>query len=293
MNVAVVGNARYEGLAAILNGMAARAPGLGLTLFTEPELAPLWETPVPPIGVAPPDVMITLGGDGTLLRGARLLGGSEVPILGVNFGKVGFLTTCTRDEVDQALSRLATGDYVVTRRLTLHSEIVPADGDPLALPPALNDVAIHKGGVARLIRLDVTVDGQAVGPFSADGLIVATPTGSTAYSLSAGGPIIAPEVDALVITPICAHTLAVRPVVIPARAAISIVPVPDWAEDLLVSVDGQQAMTLGPHDALRLRKADHAVLLMRFAPRTYFHRMRSILRWGDLTERGETADPQP
>lgn len=293
MNVGVVGNARYSGLAAILNGMAARAEGLGMTFYTEPELTPLWERPVPPLGIAPLDAMITLGGDGTLLRGARLLAGREVPILGINFGRVGFLTTCTRSDVDGAITRLATGDYNVARRLTLHSEIVTQDGAPFALAPALNDLAIHKGGVARLIRLSVTVDGQDVGPYSADGLIVATPTGSTAYSLSAGGPIIAPEVEALVITPICAHTLAVRPLVIPSSAAVTIAPVRDWAEDLLVSVDGQQAMTIGPHDQLRLRKADHAVLLVRFAERTYFHRVRSILRWGDLSDRGEAAGSAP
>jgi NAD+ kinase len=230
--------------------------------------------------------MITLGGDGTLLRGARLLAGREVPILGVNFGKVGFLTTCTRADIDSALTRLAAGDYVVSRRLTLHSEIVTADGTVLALPPALNDLAIHKGGVARLIRLAVQVDGQDVGPYSADGLIVATPTGSTAYSLSAGGPIIAPEVEALVITPICAHTLAVRPLVIPASARITIAPVRDWAENLLISVDGQRAMSFGPDDHLALRRAAHAALLVQFAPRIYFQRVRSVLRWGDLSDRG-------
>ncbi len=290
MNVGVVGNARYGGLAAILHGVAARAEGLGMTLFTEPELAPLWERPMPPIGIASLDALITLGGDGTLLRGARILGGREVPILGVNFGRVGFLTTCTRADIDPALGRLASGDYIVTRRLALHSEILTGDAAPFALPPALNDLTIHKGGVARLIRLSVTVDGQNVGPYSADGLIVATPTGSTAYSLSAGGPIIAPEVEALVITPICAHTLAVRPLVIPAAAAIAIAPAQDWEEDLLVSVDGQRVMTLGPQDQLRLRKADHRVLLVRFVERTYFHRVRDILRWGDLSDRGEAAN---
>jgi NAD+ kinase len=248
MNVGVVGNPRYGGLAAILHGVAARAQGLGLSLYTEPELAPLWGRELPPIGVAPLDAMITLGGDGTLLRGARLLGGREVPILGINFGKVGFLTTCTRADIDAALARLASGDYVVTRRLALHSEITTAGGAPFVLPPALNDLAIHKGGVARLIRLAVRVDGQDVGPYSADGLIVATP---------------------------------------------EIAPVPDWDEDLLVSVDGQQAMTVGPSDRLQLRRAASAVLLVRFAPRMYFARVRSILRWGDLSDRGEVNHHQP
>jgi NAD+ kinase len=294
VNVGVVGNPEYGGLAAILERVAARAETLGMTLFTEPELAPLWERPVAPIGVSALDALITLGGDGTLLRGARILQGQPVPVLGVNFGKVGFLTSCTRADLDAALTRLASGDYVTSRRFTLASEIVPADGVPLRLPDALNDVAVHKGGVARLIRLNVRVDGVEVGAYSADGLIIATPTGSTAYSLSAGGPIIAPEVEALVITPICAHTLAVRPLVIPSSAEISLLPIPDWAEDLLVSVDGQEAMTIGPGDRIDLRRSGHEVHLVRFVDKMYFSRVRRILRWGDLSDRdpgGEGVEP--
>jgi NAD+ kinase len=225
-----------------------------------------------------------------------LLAGQPVPVLGINFGKVGFLTTGTRAHLDRALACLASGDYVVSPRLTLHSEIVTGDGTPFVLHPALNDVAIHKGGVARLIRLNVDVDGQNVGPYSADGLVVATPTGSTAYSLSAGGPIIAPDVEALVITPICAHTLAVRPLVIPAGAVITLTPVHHWAEDLLVSVDGQQAMTLGPDDKVVLRRSAKEVHLVRFAPRMFFPRVRAILRWGDLSDResgGAAAAAEP
>ena len=152
------------------------------------------------------------------------------------------------------------------------------------MPVALNDVVIHKGGVARLIRLNVQVNGSEVGKYSADGLVVATPTGSTAYSLSAGGPIIVPTVDALVITPICAHTLAVRPVVVPADAEITVVPMKPWAEDLLISVDGQQATVLGPDARVELKSGGPPIILVRFEI-DYFARMRASLRWGDLTER--------
>lgn len=289
MNVGVVGNPRYSGLAAILNRVAARAEGLGFELFTEPELAPFWPRAVPPIGIAALDALVTLGGDGTLLRGARLLGGQEVPILGINFGRLGFLTTTTGEDLDRTLERLARRDFVVESRRTLESHIVGADRAPFVLPPALNDVTIHKGGVARLIRLDVSVDGQEAGPYSADGLIIATPTGSTAYSLSAGGPIIVPGVEALVITPICAHTLAVRPLVIPSSSKIAVSPVRGWSEDLLVSVDGQQAMTLGPDDRLELRKGRHKVQLVRLEAKSYFARIRESLRWGDLSEREREA----
>ena len=285
MNVGVVGNPRYSGLAAILSGMAARAPGLGIAFYTEPELTPLWDHAVPPIGIAALDGLITLGGDGTLLRGARLLGGQPVPVLGVNLGRVGFLTSCTRHDLETAMTRLATGDYVVESRLALDTEIVGANTIRFTLPAALNDITVHKAGVARMIQLGVTVDDQEIGPYSADGLIVATPTGSTAYSLSAGGPIIAPEVEAIVITPICAHTLAVRPLVIPASSRIQIAPITGSADDLLVSVDGQQAMTVGPDDRLVIRRSASAVQLVRFGAKSYFARMRESLRWGDLAER--------
>lgn len=287
MIVGVIGNPRYAGLAAILPRVAARAEGLGLVLHSEPPLEPFWPKHLPPIGSAPLDALLTLGGDGTLLRGARLLRGAPVPVLGLNLGRVGFLTAAARDEVEVALERLASGQFLTERRHTLQTSIVPARGEPVTLPVALNDVTIHKGGVARLIRLNVQLDGEDVGNYSADGLIVATPTGSTAYSLSAGGPIIVPDVEALVITPICAHTLAVRPLVIPANARIGITPIRPWTEDLLVSVDGQQATTLAADDRIEIHRGDAAVLLVRFQS-DYFARMRASLRWGDLFER-ETA----
>ncbi len=284
MNIGVIGNPRYTGLAAILPGMAARAEGLGIALLSEPALEPYWERHLPPIGSRPLDALITLGGDGTLLRGARSLKGAPVPVLGINLGRVGFLTAATRDQAEESLERLASGRFVTERRRTLQAVIRSARSELSPLPVALNDVVIHKGGVARLIRLSVRVDEAEVGSYSADGLIVATPTGSTAYSLSAGGPIIVPDVEALVITPVCAHTLAVRPLVIPSNAKLSISPLKPGAEDLLVSVDGQQAMMLAPDDTVELRRGEAPVVLVRFE-QDYFTRMRASLRWGDLSER--------
>lgn len=284
MNVGVIGNPRYPGLAAILPGMAARAKSLGLALFSEPPLEPYWPEHLPPIGSAPLDAMLTLGGDGTLLRGARMLKGAPVPVCGVNLGRVGFLTAALKDEGEVALERLATKRYATEKRLTLKAAIVPARSDPIALPVALNDLTIHKGGVARLIQLNLQVDGADVGNYSADGLIIATPTGSTAYSLSAGGPIIVPDVEAIVLTPIAAHTLAVRPLVVPANARIRVASIRPGAEDLLVSVDGQQAMTLRPDDRVEIERGDSQVILVRF-DQDYFARMRASLRWGDLSER--------
>jgi len=285
MNVGVVGNPRYAGLAAILPGMAARAAGLGIELFSEPAMEPYWPRHFPDLASAAPlDALVTLGGDGTLLRGARLLKGAPVPVLGVNLGRVGFLTAAGKDEAEVALERLAAGDFVTEERLTLQATIVAARGESSPLPICLNDVTIHKGGVARLIQLNVQINGQDVGNYSADGLVIATPTGSTAYSLSAGGPIIVPDVKAIVLTPVAAHTLAVRPLVIPSDAHISIRPTRPWSSDLMVSVDGQQAMMLGPDDIVELCQGDTPVLLVRFQT-DYFARMRASLRWGDLAER--------
>ncbi len=285
MNVGVIGNPRYRGLSAILAGLADRAESLGIAFQTEPELASLWGRPIPLIDTSTLDAMLTLGGDGTLLRGARSLAGRPVPLLGVNLGRVGFLTACTRSDLDQAVTQLASGEYEVEHRLALNTEIVGKGGSRFTLPQALNDVCVHKAGVARMIQLAVTVDDQEVGPYSADGLIIATPTGSTAYSLSAGGPIIAPSVRAVVITPICAHTLAVRPLVIHASSRIGIVPFQGSAGDLLISIDGQQAMSLGPDDVVEIVRSPEFVHLVRLGPRAYFSRLRESLRWGDLAER--------
>jgi NAD+ kinase len=150
---------------------------------------------------------------------------------------------------------------------------------------AVNDVAVHKGGVARVIRVNVHIQGENVGPYSADGIIVATPTGSTAYSLSAGGPIVVPGVEAMLVTPIAAHTLAVRPLVVPASYRIVIEPIAGWADDLLVSFDGQTGSTLAPGESVDVCRADHRVCLIRLGEEGFFGRMRQKLHWGDLSGR--------
>jgi NAD+ kinase len=285
MNVGVVGNARYEGLATILRAVAAAAARHDVTLSAEPDLATLWE-PIPaPIDAAGLDALLTFGGDGTLLRGARLLEGRPVPILGVNLGRVGFLTAATREDWPEAVEALFTGRCAIDARQALVSAIHGAGGEVRDLPQALNDVVIHKAGVARMIRLEVAVDDEPVGPYSADGIIVATPTGSTAYSLSAGGPIIQHGVEALSITPICAHTLAVRPLVIRATSTIAVTPVAGWTQDLLISVDGQEVTSLTLDQRVVIGRAPDRVLLAHLPGSTYFQRVRRTLQWGDLSDR--------
>jgi NAD+ kinase len=285
MNIGVCGNHRYPELRALLEQLAGIAPERGIHLFSEPRLADLWPVAPPDFDGTPLDVLLTFGGDGTLLRGARMLEGRGIPILGINLGKVGFLTSVSRNALPAALDALVAGRYVTEPRQALKPVVLDASGQAAPLDLALNDVVVHKGGVARVIRLDVVVQGESVGPYSADGIIVATPTGSTAYSLSAGGPIVVPGVQALVITPICAHTLAVRPLVFPAAWDVVVQPVDPEEEDIIVSVDGQVVTHLAPGARVRVRVAESPVMLVRVGAEGYFQRMRAKLHWGDLSDR--------
>ena len=250
MNVGVVGNPNYPDLGAFLATLQQKASSVGIKLYTEERIQTLWPAPAsdgapPPLSDAPPgdlDCLITLGGDGTLLRGARLLNGADTPILGLNLGRVGFLTTAAPDTLDWVLDSIARRAYTTEPRLALQSAITGKGAKSGRVEPlVLNDVVVHKGGVARVLRLKVSVDGDEVAQYSADGIIVSTPTGSTAYSMSAGGPIVVPTVDAIVVTAICPHTLAVRPLVLPATAVVTIQPIPPWTDEVLVSFDGRSA----------------------------------------------------
>lgn len=285
MRVGVVGNPRYPGLAPLLRELAARAPGLGIELAAEPDLASGFGHVVPALDARPLDALLSLGGDGTLLRAARLPAAAGIPILGINLGRVGFLTSASPATLGTALEALVTGQYTLDRRQALEAAIIGADGGTRPLATALNDVVIHKAGVARVVRLEVELEGEPIGPYSADGLCIATPTGSTAYSLSAGGPIIVPGVQALVVTPICAHTLAVRPVVVPAHWTVVVTPLGPHDGDLLVSVDGQVATHLEPGARVEVRRAADMVLLVRLGEEGFFSRLRRKLHWGDLSDR--------
>jgi NAD+ kinase len=293
MNVGVVGNPNYPDLGAFLATLRHKASSAGLKLYSEDRIQSLWPAgdggAPPPINqaTAPLDCLITLGGDGTLLRGARLLNGADTPILGLNLGRVGFLTTAAPDTLEWALDAIVRQAYTTEPRLALQTTITgkgsktPDRVEPLVL----NDVVVHKGGVARVVRLKVSVDGDEVAQYSADGIIVSTPTGSTAYSMSAGGPIVVPTVDAIVVTAICPHTLAVRPLVLAASAVVTIQPIPPWTEEVLVSFDGQVGTPIQPGERLEVRRAERPILLIRLGPESFFKRLRKKLHWGDLSDR--------
>ena len=282
----VVGNRRYEGLPEILRRIARRGPKLGLTIAFERGLAEIAGEGELIEDGSTVDGLITLGGDGTMLRGARLLGGREVPILGVNLGRLGFLTSCGRDQLDDALDRFAHGDYRAEIRMQLEAHSQTIRGEERRSWLALNDVVLHKGGFARVVKLRVLVDGEDVGVYAADGVIISTPTGSTAYNLSAGGPVVLPTQHLIITTPISPHTLAIRPLVVPPDSEVT-VRAEDGPEELLVTIDGQVGTMFAPGDSLIVRRAAASVVVVRFSETTFFSVLRRKLGWGGLRERDE------
>lgn len=272
-----------------MRSLRAVVAPLGLSLVAEPELAHELPDAEPLARDTPLDALVSLGGDGTLLRAARLLGGRPVPVLGVNLGRLGFLTSCGADGLEQGIRRLASGDYRVEPRMTLAATAVDRDGVVRHAWRSLNDVVLHKGGFARVVRFAAWVDEEPVGTFAADGVVVCTPTGSTAYSLSAGGPVVVPTVESMVLTPVSPHTLAIRPLVIPPDAEVRVVG-EDGPEHLLVTIDGQVGARFTGAEALVVRRSPDPVLIVRFGEGAFFDRLRRKMGWGGLSDRDEHPD---
>ena len=224
------------------------------------------------------DVIAVFGGDGTLLYAARMVAGSGTPILGVNLGSLGFLTEVKLEEVRPAFENLFSGDYALEDRILLGVEVYRKD-ELLDRYLALNDAVINKGALARIIELEVTVNAQLVSLIRADGLIVATPTGSTAYSLSAGGPILFPTMDAVVLTPICAHALTNRPIVLPGALRIEVTLLTN--QEVLLTVDGQMGFGLREHDTVEVERAASRIRLVRVPQKHFFSVLRTKLKWGE------------
>jgi NAD+ kinase len=225
------------------------------------------------------DLLIVLGGDGTLLSAARLAAERSVPILAVNLGGLGFLTAVSQSELYSDLEEIFSGRHRVSERVMLEAETVH-DGTVTRRQIALNDAVLNKAALARIMDLELRVDGEYVTTYKADGLILSTPTGSTAYSLAAGGPIVYPSVEAFVVTPICPHTLTNRPLVIPDSATIEV----DFkSEDdaVFLTLDGQIGVELSRGDRIRVRKAAKKLRLVRPARKTYYEILRNKLKWGE------------
>jgi NAD+ kinase len=226
------------------------------------------------------ECVVVLGGDGTFLSVVRLLEDRDIPILGVNMGGVGFLTETTTSELQAQLERIFDDNYTTQQRIRLET-CVHRQGQRIAQPTVLNDVVINKGALARIINLETYVDDLYLTTYRADGLIVATPTGSTAYAMAAGGPILYPNIHALVLTPICPYTLAQRPLVLPDTLKIEVIlQTPN--EDVLVTLDGQVGMALCYGDVIEIRQAKKPIKLVCTEKKDhYFQILRTKLKWGD------------
>ena len=224
-------------------------------------------------------LLLVLGGDGTMLAAARLAAPRQIPILPINMGSLGFLTSFTLDELYPALEETLAGKSSISQRVMLQAELVRA-GSLIESQRALNDVVIHKGALARMIQLELSINSDFVCRYRADGLIVSSPTGSTAYSLSAGGPIVHPAVEAFIITPICPHMLTDRPVVVRDYCELEIKMNGD-AESVYLTLDGQRGVPLESTDILRVRRAKEHLQLIQPPKKPYFEILRNKLKWGE------------
>jgi len=225
------------------------------------------------------EMILVLGGDGTLLSVARLVGDHRVPILGVNLGGLGFLTESTLEELDRVLERIIQGDFTTDERVVLSASVVRR-GKGVAEFTVLNDAVINKGALARIIDLETTINGDYLTTFKSDGLILSTPTGSTAYNLSAGGPIVYPSLHCIILTPICPHTLTNRPLVVPDEVEIR-ATLKTKQQEVMLTLDGQQGFSLEVEDVVEVKKATFGIRLIKSPYRHYFEVLREKLKWGE------------
>ncbi len=223
------------------------------------------------------DVLVTLGGDGTMLSSVRALGRNPRPVLGINLGSLGFLTQHTPEHLITALDQVAANDYQIEERLVLKAEVV--NGETLRYPFALNDIVVDKGGVARVINISIYANGEYICSYTADGLIISTPTGSTAYSLAVGGPILNPTMQAIITSPISPFSLTSRPLVFPPDFELEVRIRSEHGEALL-TIDGQVATQFSPRGSIRIRRAEHTMKFIKFAENKFYDILREKLHWG-------------
>jgi NAD+ kinase len=226
------------------------------------------------------DLAIVVGGDGTMLNAARSLAPADVPVLGINLGRLGFLADVSPDEMHDRLDEILAGDYQEERRSLLYASVI-RDGRIVSESDALNDVVIHKWDIARMIEVDTSINGRFLNSLRADGLIVSTPTGSTAYALSGGGPILDPALEALVLVPICPHTLSNRPIVVSDRVQIEIVVHGEDDTKAQITCDGQVNFELATGDHIQIKRMDHDLRLIHPQQHNHFEVMRKKLRWAE------------
>lgn len=263
---ALVPHLQERGVAVIMEHAAAQATGFARLSRDEKQLISA-------------DFALVLGGDGTLLRASRIMSPAGVPMLGIRFGRFGFMTDVEPGDAEAAVNAVLEGEYAVEDRIMLRVQ-VRREGRTIASETALNDVVIGKGPLARMLRLESYVSDKYITTYQSDGLIIATPTGSTAYSLSAGGPLVTPDLNVTIITPICPHTLNVRPLLVPCRETVKVVIGGHTEEVIMLTVDGQVGVALDEHDEVLVGEAEYKARLIRVGDITFFDKLQSRLRWG-------------
>lgn len=233
------------------------------------------------------DLLMVLGGDGTMLRWGRLAAPRGTIMIGVNFGQYGFITETHPEDAKEALEKFLSDDYFISERVVLKASVA-RNGENIGSYYALNDVVVSKGPFARMLGLNTHVDDQFIVTYTADGIIIASPTGSTAYSLSAGGPVVHPDVNVLIITPICPHTMNARSLVIPDTQSVKIVPeCREEKPEIMVTVDGQLGQHLECSDVVEITKADFTARLVQIEPHSFYNKLQSRLRWGERLSGGQ------
>lgn len=284
MRIGVLGHSVSKDLPGCLESLFVFCREHGLEVDVEPALSSYGSEDVGVLNLDEKevDLLIALGGDGTLLRAGRLACGRNVPVLGVNLGHLGFLTAWPQKDLAGCLRQVLDGDYILDIRSMLQAQLIEEDGSSGELLLAWNDFVIHKRGLASVTRLGIKIKEDKgwheMGSFAGDGLIVATPTGSTAYSLSAGGPIVDPSVDCFLVTPICPHTLSIRPMVIPGPSKVAVDPV-EGAEDLVITADGQFGMDVPLGSKIHIMQSQTKIHLIRFPGQNFFGTLRHKLNW--------------
>jgi NAD+ kinase len=272
---------RDERVPGIVNDIVPWLQSRGVEVYLDEEIAGKYPVRTHVVGInelaGNVDILGVFGGDGTLLHAARLVGSKGVPILGINLGSLGFLTKFKIEEMHSAFEDLLSGQYQVQDRMLLDVEVQKA-GETAARYLALNDAVINKGALARIIDLEISVNAHPVLLTRADGLIISTPTGSTAYSLAAGGPILYPTLEAILVVPICPHTLTNRPLVIPNNDVVHVSL--SRGNDVMLTLDGQVGMPLQEQDCLKISRAETSIRLILPSGGTFFDLLREKLRWG-------------
>jgi NAD+ kinase len=286
--IGLFGNPLKPDLPPAVEAISAICKLNGVSMTASAELAGVLPDDVPllsnPDLVNAVDVVIVFGGDGTMLRAARVLGQTGVPLLGINLGSLGYLTDVPLGELEPAVSSLISGDFHLDTRSRVYCRVF-RDGKFFAETNALNDLVVNMGPLPRALDMELILDGDSLGPFLGDGAIISTPTGSTAYNLSAGGPICHSAVPCLLVAPICPHSLGMRPLIISRHTTIELI-LHETGEGAVLTADGQKTHILANGDRLEFCEADQQVNLIKFPQSTFYRVMRHKLNWGAPSRRG-------